>query len=79
VIHVRAVGRKATVTGIDYVPTYVEHPSLIVQPVGSRLAELARMGQASGVLARNLRASYNRTVGYAGRGRAIGPLPRRVG
>jgi poly-gamma-glutamate capsule biosynthesis protein CapA/YwtB (metallophosphatase superfamily) len=78
VIHVRAVGRKATVTGVDYVPTYVEHPSLIVQPVGSRLAELARIGQAGGVLGRNLRASYNRTVGYAGRGEAIGPLPPRL-
>jgi hypothetical protein len=78
VIHVRAVGDKATVTSIDYVPTYVEHPSLIVQPVGPRLVGLARIGQAGGVLARNLRASYSRTVGYAGRGRFIAPLPRRL-
>jgi poly-gamma-glutamate capsule biosynthesis protein CapA/YwtB (metallophosphatase superfamily) len=78
VIHVRAVGRRATVTGVDYIPTYVEHPSFIVQPVGARLAELARLGQAGGVLARNLRASYSRTVGYAGRSRFIGPLPRSL-
>jgi Bacterial capsule synthesis protein PGA_cap len=75
VIHVRAVGRNATVTGIDYVPTYVEHPSLIVQPVGSRLAELARMGQSGGVLARALRLSYARTVAIIGRSGSIHPVP----
>jgi hypothetical protein len=66
------------VTGVDYVPTYVEHPSFVVQPVGARLAKLVRQGQGQSTLARALRLSYRRTVGYAGRSRLIAPLPRRV-
>jgi hypothetical protein len=76
VIHVRAVGDKARVTGVDYVPTYVEHPSLVVQPVGARLRELVAAGSSDGPLARALRASYTRTVGYAGRTGSIHPVPR---
>jgi poly-gamma-glutamate capsule biosynthesis protein CapA/YwtB (metallophosphatase superfamily) len=78
VIHVRALGTSATVTGVDYVPTYVEHPSFVVQPVAARLAELERSGQGSSALANALRTSYRRTVSYAGRSRFIAPLPRRV-
>jgi poly-gamma-glutamate capsule biosynthesis protein CapA/YwtB (metallophosphatase superfamily) len=78
VIHVRAVGTKATVTGVDYVPTYVEHPSFVVTPVGARLAELRRTGAGQSALAAALRASYRRTVGYAGRAPLIRPLPRRL-
>jgi poly-gamma-glutamate capsule biosynthesis protein CapA/YwtB (metallophosphatase superfamily) len=78
VIHVRAVGTKATVTGVDYVPTYVEHPGFVVQPVGARLAELERSGRGTSALANSLRTSYRRTVGYAGRTRLIKPLPRRL-
>jgi poly-gamma-glutamate synthesis protein (capsule biosynthesis protein) len=76
VIHVRAVGDEATVTGVDYVPTYVEHPNLVVQPVGTRLRELVAAGSGGSPLAMALRASYARTVGYAGRTRSIRPLPR---
>jgi capsule synthesis protein PGA_cap len=79
IIHVRALGPRAIVTGVDYVPTYVEHPSLVVQPVGQRLAQLTRQGRGSTALARALRASYLRTVRYVGRSRVIGPLPRRLG
>ena len=79
VLHVRAIGDKATVTGVDYIPTMVEHPSLVVQPVGARLAELSRQGMGGSALAQALRASYRRTVGYAGRSRLIQPLPRRLG
>jgi hypothetical protein len=79
VLHVRATGLRARVTSVDYIPTLVEHPSLVVQPVGARLAELTRQGLGSSALARALRASYRRTVGYAGRGRLIQPLPRRLG
>jgi poly-gamma-glutamate capsule biosynthesis protein CapA/YwtB (metallophosphatase superfamily) len=78
VLHVRAVGSKATVTGVDYVPTFVEHPSFVVQPVGARLAELKRSSDGGGALANALRASYRRTVGYAGRSPLIRPLPRRL-
>jgi hypothetical protein len=76
VIHVRAVGDKATVTGVDYVPTYVEHPSFVVQPVGARLRQLVAAGSGASPLAQALRVSYGRTVGYAGRSRFIAPLPR---
>jgi poly-gamma-glutamate synthesis protein (capsule biosynthesis protein) len=78
VIHVRVVGTKATVTGVDYVPTYVEHPGFVVQPVGARLADLRRAGEGRSALAAVLRASYRRTVGYAGRTPLIRPLPRRL-
>jgi poly-gamma-glutamate capsule biosynthesis protein CapA/YwtB (metallophosphatase superfamily) len=78
VIHVRAVGTRAKVTGVDYVPTYVEHPSFVVQPVGARLSELERSGQGASALANALRISYRRTVGYAGRTPFIRPLPRRL-
>jgi poly-gamma-glutamate synthesis protein (capsule biosynthesis protein) len=79
IIHVHAVGTKARVTGVDYVPTWVEHPSLVVQPVGLRLRELIRQGAGRGPVAQALRASYRRTVGYAGRTTLIRPLPRRLG
>jgi Bacterial capsule synthesis protein PGA_cap len=79
VLHVRSIGDKATVTGVDYVPTMVEHPSLVVQPVGTKLRELVAAGQGGSALTKALRASYRRTVGYAGRSRLIQPLPRRLG
>jgi poly-gamma-glutamate capsule biosynthesis protein CapA/YwtB (metallophosphatase superfamily) len=74
VIHVRVTNGKATVKGVDYVPTYVEHPSFIVQPVAARLAELVRQGRGQSALARALRLSYRRTVGYAGRSARIHPV-----
>jgi hypothetical protein len=79
VLHVRATGLHARVTSVDYIPTMVEHPSLVVQPLGARLAGLSRQGLGTSALARALRASYRRTVGYAGRSRLIQPLPRRLG
>jgi len=78
VIHVRAAGRNATVTGVDYVPTYVEHPSFVVRPVGARLAALERAGQGESALASALGVSFRRTVSYAGRTPLIQPLPRRL-
>jgi poly-gamma-glutamate capsule biosynthesis protein CapA/YwtB (metallophosphatase superfamily) len=78
VLHIRAVGTKAKVTGVDYVPTYVEHPSFVVRPVGARLTALERAGQGASALANALRISYRRTVSYAGRTPLIRPLPRRL-
>jgi hypothetical protein len=75
VIHVRAVGRKATVTGVDYVPTRVRHPDYVVMPTGTRLYRLVRQGQGSSAEAQAMLASYRRTVGYAGRNAWIRPLP----
>ena len=65
-------------TGVDYVPTYVEHPGFVVQPVGARLANLRRAGEGEPRLAAALRSSYRRTVGYAGRTALIRPLPLRL-
>jgi poly-gamma-glutamate capsule biosynthesis protein CapA/YwtB (metallophosphatase superfamily) len=76
VIHVRAVGRKATVTGVDYVPTRVRHPDYVVMPVGFRLRQLIRQEQGSSAEAQAMRASYQRTVAYVGKSDRIRPLPR---
>jgi Bacterial capsule synthesis protein PGA_cap len=76
VIHVRAVGKRATVTGVDYVPTRVRHPDYVVMPVGFRLRQLVRRGQGASAEAQAMRASYRRTVAYAGRNAWIRPLPR---
>jgi hypothetical protein len=74
IVHVRSTRDRATVAGVDYVPTYVEHPTFVVQPVAARLQELTRAGQGESALAQALRASYRRTVGYAGRSARIRPL-----
>ena len=76
VIHVRAVGTRATVTGVDYVPTRVRHPDYLVVPVGNRLYQLVRQGQGSSAEAQAMLASYRRTVSYVGKSRWIRPLPR---
>jgi poly-gamma-glutamate synthesis protein (capsule biosynthesis protein) len=76
VIHVRAVGRKVTVTGVDYVPTRVRHPDYVVVPAGTRARQLIRQGQGSSAEAQAMLASYRRTVGYTGTNRWIQPLPR---
>jgi hypothetical protein len=76
VIHVRAVGRRATVTGVDYVPTRVRHPDYFVGPAGARARQLIRQGQGSSAEAQAMLASYRRTVGYMGTNRWIQPLPR---
>ncbi|MEX2464522.1 MAG: CapA family protein [Gaiellaceae bacterium] len=70
VLRVRVEGGRARVTRADYVPTRVRWPDFVVEPVGfvlRRLGDSARAGE--------LRASYLRTAGYAGRGRWIRPLP----
>jgi poly-gamma-glutamate capsule biosynthesis protein CapA/YwtB (metallophosphatase superfamily) len=77
-VRVRAVGRRARVVRVDYVPIRVEHPGFVVQPVGPRLRQLVRSGEGSGALAGELRASYRRTVSVVGRWRRIAPLPGRL-
>ena len=75
VIHVRAVGTRVTVTGVDYVPTRVRHPDYLVVPVGNRLYRLVRQGQGSSAEAQAMLASYRRTVSYVGKSPWIRPLP----
>jgi poly-gamma-glutamate synthesis protein (capsule biosynthesis protein) len=76
VIHVRAMGRHAEVTGVDYVPTRVRHPDYVVIPAGMRFRRLVAQGQGSSAEALSLLASYRRTVEYVGRSRSIRPFPR---
>ena len=58
-------------TDVRYVPTWVRHPDFSVLPVGPA----ARQGEADPAV---LRASYERTVGVAGRGRGVEPVPRQA-
>jgi Bacterial capsule synthesis protein PGA_cap len=78
VIHVRAVGREVTVTGVDYVPTRVRHPDYVVMPTGTRYRQLARRGERSSAEALAMLQSYRRTIGYVGTNRWIQPWPRKA-
>jgi poly-gamma-glutamate synthesis protein (capsule biosynthesis protein) len=75
VIHVRVAAGKPTITGMDYVPTFIERPQFRVVPVGAELARLQASGQGSSGLADQLEASYERTVAAVGRGPQIHPIP----
>lgn len=64
-------GRGARVEEVRYVPIWVRQPDYEVLPVGPALER----GEAD---AAALSASYERTVGVAGRGPGIAPLPARL-
>jgi hypothetical protein len=66
-----ATGAKVEVRGVRYVPVFVNHPDYRVLPVGDAL----KQGDGDPTL---LRGSYERTVGVAGRGRGIEPVPPRL-
>jgi poly-gamma-glutamate capsule biosynthesis protein CapA/YwtB (metallophosphatase superfamily) len=70
-LHLRVQGRRAKVTHIDYVPTWVRHPDFAVLPVGRAL----RRGEADRA---ELRASWQRTVRAVGRSSRVRPIPRRI-
>lgn len=76
VIHMRAVGRKATVTGVDYVPTRVRHPDYVVVPAGLRYSQLVRQGKRSSPEAQAMLQSYRGTVVHVGTTRFVRPFPR---
>ena len=77
-MHVSVSGAQARVVGVDYVPTWVEHPSFVVQPISGRIAS-SLVGQAPGnAWARDLLESYRRTVDFAGTGPHIHPVQRLV-
>jgi Bacterial capsule synthesis protein PGA_cap len=63
-------GDGAHVERVRYVPTWVQHPDYTVLPVGPALD--ANEGDTA-----TLRASYDRTVDTAGRGKGIEPEPER--
>jgi poly-gamma-glutamate capsule biosynthesis protein CapA/YwtB (metallophosphatase superfamily) len=75
VIHARAVGGRARVTGVSYVPTRVRHPDFVVEPVGQRFRQLARLGRDESAEAQILLASYRHTVAIVGHGPRIRPAP----
>ena len=64
-------GDGARVDRVRYVPTWVQHPDYTVLPIGPALD--ANEGDAV-----TLRASYDRTVGTAGRGKGIEPAPEKL-
>jgi hypothetical protein len=74
VLRVSVSGGEARVTGVDYIPTWVEHPDYTVLPVGQKLGYLAGHGQGQSYLAARLRASLARTITAAGRGPHVHPL-----
>jgi poly-gamma-glutamate synthesis protein (capsule biosynthesis protein) len=75
VIHVRAVGRRSTVTRVDYVPTRVRFPEYVVVPVGRRLNQLVAEGRGSGREARVMLTSDCDTVSHVGHSTWTHPLP----
>ena len=66
---------RARVRRVDYVPTRVLHPGYVVVPVSYRATALARADEGGSELARELRASYRRTVRVVGRTRFTRPVP----
>jgi capsule synthesis protein PGA_cap len=70
VLHIRVRGDDERVEHVRYLPTWVRHPDFTVLPVGPAM----RRGLANHA---ELRASYARTVGTAGRSRRKRPIPRR--
>jgi hypothetical protein len=78
VIHVRAAGHRATITGMDYVPTFIERPAFRVVPIGGELQRVEAEGAGHGTLASDLRAAYERVVAAVGRGPGTSPIPARL-
>ena len=78
VIHVHVVDGTPSIPAVDYVPIWVRHPDFTVLPVGAALEELIREGKGTSPLAQALRASYRRTVAYAGTGPHMHPIPARL-
>src|SRR5215211_3497890 len=64
-------GDGARVERVRYVPTWVQHPDYTVLPIGPALD--ANEGDSA-----TLRASYDRTVGTAGRGKGIESEPEKL-
>jgi hypothetical protein len=78
IAHVRVSGEQAQVTGVDYVPTWVQHPSYVVWPISGRIATSLVSQATANPWAQDLLDSYRRTVGFAGTGPHVRPLPRLV-
>jgi poly-gamma-glutamate synthesis protein (capsule biosynthesis protein) len=64
-------GHGEKVTGVGYVPTWVNHPDYTVLPVGLALEK----GEGD---AATLRASYERTVDVVGSGDGVKPVPAKL-
>ena len=64
-------GHGEKVTGVRYVPTWVNHPDYTVLPVGLAL----KKGEGDTA---TLRASYKRTVDVVGSGDGVRPVPAKL-
>ncbi len=71
-LHIAVLGRRASLGGVSYMPTYDRHPDYTVLPIGDAL----RRREAP---AGTLHASYDRTTAVVGRIRGLlGPIPNRL-
>lgn len=70
-LRIDVTGGRARLLRVRYVPVWVRHPDYAVLPVGDALRRHLADPAA-------LRASWVRTVGVAGRGRGIAPLPAHL-
>jgi poly-gamma-glutamate capsule biosynthesis protein CapA/YwtB (metallophosphatase superfamily) len=71
-LHISVTGRRASLGGITYMPTWDRHPDYTVLPIGDALRR--REAPAS-----TLHASYDRTTAVVGRIRGLlGPIPNRL-
>jgi poly-gamma-glutamate synthesis protein (capsule biosynthesis protein) len=71
-LHIKVEGARSTLASIGYMPTWDQHPSYTVLPIGDALK---RHQVSAGVL----RASYDRTTATVGRIRhLLGPVPGRL-
>src|SRR5436190_8561249 len=66
-----AAGHGVRVTGVRYVPVFVNHPDYTVVPIGDAL----KKGEGD---AAALRASYQRTVSVVGKDKHIQPVPAKL-
>jgi len=78
VIHVHVADGRPSITAVDYVPVWVRYPDFTVLPDGSALQRLIGQGQGNSAIASELRASYERTVKYAGEAPNIHPIPEKL-
>jgi Bacterial capsule synthesis protein PGA_cap len=71
ILHLTVRGDRARLDRVRYVPVWVSQPDFTVLPVGDAL----RGGDGDPT---SLRASYQRTVGVAGQGGGIEPVPGKL-
>jgi poly-gamma-glutamate synthesis protein (capsule biosynthesis protein) len=71
-LHITVIGKRSTLTGVSYLPTWNRHPDYTVLPIGDALQH--HQAPASVLI-----ASYHRTTATVGRiPHVLGPIPGRL-